>query len=346
MKIGLLTSGGDTPGMNAVINGAILQGKRAGHQFIGYKAGWKGLLENDYIGHKELFNIVKDDTFLFQGGTVLKSSRTNPFKRDNGIKIIKENLKQENVDALIAIGGDDTLGVAYKLHQAGINIVGVPKTIDNDLSATDYTFGFNTAYDYAGDAIRKLHTTARSHKRVFIVEIMGRHSGWITLYAAIAGRAHLALIPEFPLSFEKIKEVVERCYSEGSEYCLIAVAEGYELPKVVDEDVETDEFGHKLLKQLKIGDSLAKKIEEDTGHTTRAVVLGHVQRAGFPSAYDRVLAYRLGVKAAKLIEEENFGYMSSLDGDHIIKVSLADAVTTLKTVDKEHWESAKPLFGL
>lgn len=346
MKIGLLTSGGDTPGMNAVITGAFIYAKKYGHELIGFKYGWKGILEKDYVDENYLKEKVIKDSFLQWGGTVLRSSRTNPYKKDKGIEIIKKNLKELKIDALIAIGGEDTLGTANKLYNDGVNIVGVPKTIDNDLSATDYTFGFNTAFSIATDSLEKLHTTARSHSRTLVVEIMGRHSGWLTLYAAIAGRAHLALIPEFPISLDKINEIVKKRYEDKQKYCIIAVSEGYELSEFESEKTELDEFGHKSLAKFHIAEKIAERIQKDTGIETRSVVLGHVQRSGSPNAYDRVLAYRLGVKAAELVINEKFGFMSSLKGDQIVTVSLEQAVSKLKVVDENHWESAKPLFGL
>ncbi len=343
MRIGILTSGGDTPGMNAVIWAVQKRAAQFGFETIGFRDGWKGLMENDSIP------LSSDQTknILSLGGTILGSSRTNPFKRENGLEKIKATLKEARIDALIAIGGDDTLGVARKLHDEGIPIVGVPKTIDNDLDATDYTFGFNTAVTIATEALDRLATTAKSHHRTIVVEIMGRHAGWITLYSGIAGGAHVILLPELSIPMEKVAQLVKDRYTAGETWALVAVSEGYEFVEENPEDVsETDEFGHVRLEKRGVAQRVADYISSHAGVETRHVVLGHTQRGGPPTAYDRVLSVRFGIHAVELIKNKKFGHFPALKGTQIVHLPLKDAVDRLKLVDEHHLRLAKIIMGL
>lgn len=343
-RIGILTGGGDAPGLNAVIRGITYPLVQSGYEVIGYHAGWKGILENDY----EILNIEKTTDIQRQGGTILKSSRTNVYKRENGVERVKANFKKDDLHALIAVGGDDTLGVAYKLYEDGLNIVGVPKTIDNDVNATDYTFGFDTSINRVMETLDWLHTTTKSHGRVMVVEIMGRTAGWIALHGGIAGGAHFILIPEFPFDIDELaKEVLKAHKKHG--YVIIAVAEGAEEPKLkrhIMHSQEKDDFGHaQLWSGIGIGKVLANELKDRTNLETRSTVLGHLQRGGSPSAFDRVLGTRFGVKAAQLIFEEKWGYMVSLQGSGIGFVTLKDAVSQLKYVSEERYNTAKIFFG-
>ncbi|RMG22917.1 MAG: ATP-dependent 6-phosphofructokinase [Methanobacteriota archaeon] len=342
MKIGILTSGGDTPGMNAVIRGFAMRARGLGHEVIGIKYGWKGLMDGLFM------EIPMDyDELIAKGGTILYSGRTNPFKRDDGVARIRKTFKEHGLDAVVAIGGDDTLGVANKLTQEGLPMVGVPKTIDNDLDATDYTFGFNTAYSIAANAMENMKTTARSHGRILVVEVMGRHAGWLTLYAGIAAGAHAILIPEFPLDMQTVASLIRKRFENPeTAWAIVAVSEGYEFTSQQTEGVETDEFGHVRLEKLKIGEKVAEFLEKEVGATARAVVLSYLQRSGAPSPYDRVLSTRLGIAAADLVHERKFAMMPSLRGTKIVPVALNDAVDRLKLVDEEHWDVAKKLMGL
>ena len=344
MKIGVLTGGGDAPGLNAVIRAVTVKAIRKGHQVIGFTKGWKGALEKDC----EDLTLERVDDIHRQGGTILGSSRTNVGKVKNGFEIVKRNLAELDVEVLVAIGGEDTLGVAKQLSDAGGKVLGVPKTIDNDISATDYTFGFDTAINRAMEALDRLHTTAESHRRVVVVELMGRHAGWIALYGGIAGGAHIALIPEVPFNTDEVCKIVKRRHRAGHLYTLIAVAEGAMDPDLaarVQHPEETDDFGHVQLGMgIGVAEALASAIEERTGIETRSLVLGHLQRGGEPSAFDRVLGTRLGLKVVDLIEEGKYGYMASLQGSDIAAVPLADAVGTLKTVTRERYEEATTFF--
>ncbi|MGA8987745.1 6-phosphofructokinase [Aeromicrobium sp.] len=342
MKVGMLTGGGDCPGLNAVIRGAVRKGVSAyGHEFIGFRDGWRGPLENDTM----TLGIPEVRGILPRGGTILGSSRTNPFAIDNGVERIKDNLAENGVDALIAIGGEDTLGVATKLADLGVKVVGVPKTIDNDLSGTDFTFGFDTAVNIATEAIDRLHTTAESHHRVLVVEVMGRHAGWIALHSGLAGGANIILIPERPFDIEKVCAQVESRFA--THYSPIIVvsegavpAEGGGMSLVSG---EKDAFGHVRLGG--IGDRLAGEIEKRTGKEARAVVLGHVQRGGSPTAFDRWLATRFGLHAITAVHEGDFGTMVSLQGTEITRIPLAEGTAVLKTVRPELYEEAEVLFG-
>ena len=341
MRVGVLTGGGDCPGLNAVIRAVVRKGvKEYGYEFLGFRDGWKGPLEGLTIP----LDIQSTRGLLPRGGTILGSSRTNPFAIEGGVEKIKSNLAAAGVDALVAIGGEDTLGVATKLHSLGVNVVGVPKTIDNDLNATDYTFGFDTAVNIAMEAIDRLHTTAESHHRTLIVEVMGRHAGWIALHSGLAGGASCILIPEVPFSIEKVCEYVESRYKYN--YApIIVVAEGA-LPQegsIVTKDGSLDAFGH--VKLSGIGEWLAKEIESRTGKEARVSVLGHIQRGGTPTAFDRVLATRFGLHAITAVHDGDWGKMVALQGTNIVRVPLAAATEKLKLVDPALYAESETFFG-
>jgi ATP-dependent phosphofructokinase / diphosphate-dependent phosphofructokinase len=341
MRVGVLTGGGDCPGLNAVIRAVVRRGaKDYGYDFLGFRDGWRGPLENETreLGVPEVRGILP------RGGTILGSSRTNPFKVDNGVEKIRENLKSHGVDALIAIGGEDTLGVATKLADLGVNVVGVPKTIDNDLSATDFTFGFDTAVNIAMEAIDRLHTTAESHHRAVIVEVMGRHAGWIALHSGLAGGANIVLIPEQPFDIEKVCDLVESRFRTNYSP-IVVVAEG---ATPVEGTMslatgEKDAFGHVRLGG--IGDRLAREIEDRTGKESRAVVLGHIQRGGTPTAFDRWLATRFGLHAIAAVHDGDYGTMMALRGTDIVRVPLIEGTGELKTVKPELYAEAEVFFG-
>jgi 6-phosphofructokinase 1 len=341
MRIGVLTGGGDCPGLNAVIRGVVRKGVGVhGHEFVGFRDGWKGPVEalTMPLGVAEVRGILP------RGGTILGSSRTNPFKLEDGFDRVVKNLHELGVDALIAIGGEDTLGVATRLHSMGVNVVGVPKTIDNDLNATDYTFGFDTAVNIAMEAIDRLHTTAESHHRALIVEVMGRHAGWIALHAGLAGGANVILIPEQPFSLERVCAYVESRFQ--SHYApIIVVAEGA-VPSGGENAVLNkglDAFGHVRLGG--IGEWLATEIEKSTGKEARTTVLGHIQRGGTPSAFDRVLATRFGLHAIDAAHDGDWGKMVALRGTQIIRVPLTDATSELKTVPQSFYAESEVFFG-
>lgn len=341
MRIGVLTGGGDCPGLNAVIRAIVRKGvKEYGHEFVGFRDGWRGPLE----GLTMPLNIQTTRGILPRGGTILGSSRTNPFKIENGVERIKENLANAGIDALIAIGGEDTLGVATKLDSLGVKVIGVPKTIDNDLSNTDYTFGFDTAVNTAVEAIDRLHTTAESHHRALIVEVMGRHAGWIALHSGLAGGAACILIPEQKFSVEKVCEWVESRFKTNYSP-IIVIAEGA-IPQegdMVTKDQSIDAFGH--VKLSGIGEWLAREIEARTGKEARTSVLGHIQRGGTPSAFDRVLATRFGLHAITAAHEGDWGKMVALHGTDIVRVPLVSATGQLKTVDPARYKEAEIFFG-
>ena len=346
MRVGVLTGGGDCPGLNAVIRAVVRKGvQEHGFEFVGYRDGWKGPLE----GVTRELGVPEVRGILPRGGTILGSSRTNPFTIDGGVEQIKANLARDGVDALIAIGGEDTLGVATKLADLGVNVVGVPKTIDNDLSGTDFTFGFDTAVNIATEAIDRLHTTAESHHRVLVVEVMGRHAGWIALHSGIAGGANIVLIPEQPFDIEEVCALVESRF-ESQFAPILVVAEGA-APKQEEEGEhgmtlvsgELDAFGHVRLGG--IGDRLASEIEARTGKEARAVVLGHVQRGGTPTAFDRWLATRFGLQAIDAVADGEFGVMVALRGTDIIRVPLIEGTGELKVVSPEEYAEARVFFG-
>ncbi|MGI8576378.1 MAG: 6-phosphofructokinase [Nocardioidaceae bacterium] len=341
MRVGVLTGGGDCPGLNAVIRAVVRKGvSEYGFELIGFRDGWRGLLENQT---SEL-GIPQVRGILPRGGTILGSSRTNPFGVESGVDLIRANLETNRVDALIAIGGEDTLGVAAKLVESGVQVVGVPKTIDNDLSGTDFTFGFDTAVNIAMEAIDRLHTTAESHHRVLVVEVMGRHAGWIALHSGLAGGANIILLPEQPFDIEKVCELVERRFK--LQYApIIVVAEGAVPVEGSMESVtgDQDAFGHVRLGG--IGDRLAQEIEGRTGKEARAVVLGHIQRGGTPTAFDRWLATRFGLHAITAVHDGDFGTMVALRGTDIVRIDLNEATRELKTVDPSQYAEAEVLFG-
>ena len=344
-RIGILTGGGDAPGLNAVIRAVTIKGIDSGYEVIGFEKGWRGLLDKKY---RTLTGEEVEDIHM-AGGTVLFSSRTNVAKIKNGIEIAKKNIDELGVDALVAAGGEDTLGVALKLYKAGANVVGVPKTIDNDVNATDYTFGFDTAINRVTDFLDMLRTTTESHNRVMVVEIMGRHAGWMALHGGMAGGAHMILIPEIEVSIHESCDMVKRRYEAGTCWALIAVAEGAvisEIMKEVAHSSQLDDFGHIQLGTGKgIADALANAIEYETGYETRSLVLGHLQRGGTPTAYDRVLGTRLGVHVVSMIDNGQFGMMAAMRGGEMKAVSLEDAVGSLKTVSPERYEIARLFFS-
>ena len=342
MRIGVLTGGGDCPGLNAVIRAVVRKGIDAyGHQLVGFRDGWRGVLESSVM---EL-DLEAVRGILPRGGTILGSSRTNPYKRDDGPERVRATFTDLNLDGLIAIGGEDTLGVANRLHGDGINVVGVPKTIDNDLGATDVTFGFDTALHVAMEAIDRLHTTAESHNRILVVEVMGRHAGWIALHAGIAGGADVILIPEIPFDIDEVCRLISRRHARGRYFSIVVAAEGA-IPKagtMAIAESELDEFGHPRLGG--IGVQLEHEIESRTGFETRATVLGYVQRGGTPTAFDRVLATRLGLAAIDAAHEGQWGMMAALHATKIELVPLAEAVAELRTVPVEEYERYGVLFG-
>jgi 6-phosphofructokinase 1 len=342
MRVGLLTGGGDCPGLNGVLRGFVLRGVRHhGHEALGFTGGWKGLVENR--ARPLTVDDVADEWNT--GGTILGTSRTNPFQLDGGVDRIRETWQAQRLDALVAIGGEDTLGVATRLAGQGLAIVGVPKTIDNDLSGTDVTFGFDTAVNIAAEAIDRLHTTARSHGRTLVCEVMGRHAGWIGAHAAIAGGAHAVLLPEFEVDVAEVCRVVRERREHGPGYSIIVVSEGAPLPEagMATRSADKDAFGHVRLGG--VGERLAAIIERETGAETRAVVLGHTQRGGPPSAYDRVLATRFGVRAADLVANREFGVMVALRGTSIVGVPLAEATGVLKTIPESFYELVRGVMG-
>jgi 6-phosphofructokinase 1 len=341
-RIGMLTGGGDCPGLNAVIRAVVRRSITfGGYEIVGIKQGWRGLLELDTVPLTR-----KDVTgILYKGGTILGTTRTNIFKDENTTKTALSNFKKLNLDAIIAIGGEDTLGVAKKLTDLGIKVVGVPKTIDNDLMGTDFTFGFDTAVEIATDAIDRLHTTAESHNRVLVCEVMGRHAGWIATYSGIAGGADCILIPEKQIDLDEVCSMIWGRHKQGIFFSIIVVAEGAKLKgqHEVLSSKHKDEFGHVQLGG--IGQVLAKGIEEKTGYDTRVTVLGHVQRGGRPTAHDRVLATRYGVAAMDAVHAGHFGVMVALKGKDIVEIPLKTVAEGIKTVDEDLYEMTKTFWG-
>src|ERR671910_111500 len=346
-RVGVLTGGGDCPGLNAVIRAVTRRSLDRGSEMIGVREGWRGMTDRLFqpLDYRAISGLLP------RGGTILGTSRTNPFKSEDGVQKVLETVKAESFDALVAVGGEDTLGVAARLHaEHAFPVVGVPKTIDNDLSGTDYTFGFDTAVSVATEAIDRLHTTAESHNRVMVVEVMGRHTGWIAVVSGIAGGADVILIPEQPITVEAACGELQRRHERGKDFSIVVVSEGYELTyasgetrMVAGEAGASDQFGHVRLGG--VGDALAREIEERTGFETRVTVLGHVQRGGSPTPRDRVLATRYGLKAADLVHERRWGVMAALQGDAIVEVPLSEAVAELKRVPREFYETAKAFFG-
>jgi 6-phosphofructokinase 1 len=342
MRIGLLTGGGDCPGLNAVIRAIVRKGIDGyADQLVGFRDGWRGVLESAF----EELTIESTRGILPRGGTILGSSRTNPFKRADGVDRVRAALEQHRLDGLIAIGGEDTLGAAQRLHAEGINVLGVPKTIDNDLGSTDVTFGFDTALQIATEAIDRLHTTAESHHRILVVEVMGRHAGWIALHSGIAGGADVILIPELPFDVDEVCRLIRRRHERGRYFSIVVAAEGA-TPKEGTMELsagQVDEFGHPRLGG--IGHRLEHEIEQRTGFETRATVLGHVQRGGTPTAFDRVLATRLGLAAIDAAHQPAWGMMTALRSTQIELVPLADAVAQLRTVPVDEYQRFGVLFG-
>jgi len=346
-RVGILTGGGDCPGLNAVIRAVTRRSLDRGWEVAAVREGWRGLVEGIVapLGSREVSGILP------RGGTILGTSRTNPYKVDGGVEQLLDTFGREGLSALVAIGGEDTLGVAARLFaEHDFPVVGVPKTIDNDLNATDYTFGFDTAVTVATEAIDRLHTTAESHNRVMVVEVMGRHTGWIALHSGIAGGADVILIPEQPVTVEAACALLEQRHATGKDFSIVVVSEGYQLSYesgesrlVAGEARATDQFGHVVLGG--VGDALGREIEERTGFETRVTVLGHVQRGGTPTPRDRVLATRYGLKAADLVHEGTFGRMAALHGDAIVDVSLEEATRELKTVPPEWYAVAQAFAG-
>ncbi len=346
MKIGVMTGGGDCPGLNAVIRAVVRKADAFDSRVVGLRNGWKGLLDLSPVD----LDTKMVSGILHVGGTILGTSRTNPFKDPAGPEKALKNFRLLGLDALIAIGGEDTLGAAARLFAKGLPVVGVPKTIDNDLSGTDFTFGFDTAVSTATDAIDRIHTTAESHNRVMVVEVMGRHAGWIATYAGIAGGADVILVPEIPIDLDEVCDMILRRHSRGKSFSIVVVAEGAQFAEkagsegdLIVQESQTDEFGHVRLGG--ISQVLSKAIEKRTKFETRFVVLGHIQRGGTPTAHDRVLATRFGVFATEMAHRGEFGQMAALQGNRIVAVPLADATSKLKTVDTEIYDIAKEFFG-
>lgn len=341
MRVGVLTGGGDCPGLNAVIRAVVRRADGLGHECVGLRDGWRGAMEADAM----TLDVEAVRGILPRGGTILGSSRTNPAGSEDGIRLVRETLEELGLDGLIAIGGEDTLGAAAKLHAAGLNVVGVPKTIDNDLGGTDQTFGFDTALQVATDALDRLHTTAESHRRVLILEVMGRHAGWIALHSGIAGGADVIIVPERPFSLDDVCARIERRVAHGRFFSLVVVAEGAtpEGGRLETIGGAKDAFGHERLGG--IGAWLESSIEDRTGYETRATVLGHIQRGGTPTAFDRVLATRLGVAAIEAADAGSWGTMAALRGTRIELVELAEAVKALRTVEDEDLHLVEALLG-
>jgi 6-phosphofructokinase 1 len=335
MRIGVLTGGGDCPGLNAVIRAVARRSWSRGHEVIGVREGWRGMVEQLFVplGPGQISGILP------RGGTIIGTSRTNPYKVDGGIGRVRAAFDQ--FDALVAIGGEDTLGVAAKLHaEFEAPIVGVPKTIDNDLAGTDYTFGFDTAVAICTEAIDRLHTTAESHNRVMVVEVMGRHAGWIAVYSGIAGGADVILIPERPIDIDEVCGEIQRRHASGKNFSIVVVSEGCELPGAEDKG-EVDQFGHKLLAKRGVGESLGDEIELRTGFETRVTVLGHLQRGGSPTPIDRIWATRLGVRAAELVAEGKSGVIPIRRNGDVEVVPLAEVVRETRRVPKELYDLSK-----
>jgi phosphofructokinase-like protein len=345
-RVGILTGGGDCPGLNAVIRAVARRCFDRAYEVVGVADGWRGLVDNELgaLTSREVTGILP------RGGTILGTTRTNPYRVEGGVERVLHHFAEAGLDALVAIGGEDTLGVAARLFaEHDLPVVGVPKTIDNDLSATDYTFGFDTAVSIATEAIDRLHTTAESHNRVMVVEVMGRHTGWIAVMSGIAGGADVILIPEQPISVETACAELRKRHDRGKDFSIVVVSEGYKLTfdsgeqREVTQEAALDQFGHVRLGG--VGEQLAHEIEARTGFETRVTVLGHVQRGGSPTPRDRVLATRYGLKAADLVHEGKFGRMAALHGDEIVDVSLAEATAELKTVPPEWYDVARAFFG-
>jgi ATP-dependent phosphofructokinase / diphosphate-dependent phosphofructokinase len=335
----MLTGGGDCPGLNAVIRAVCRRLWEQGHETVGVLNGWRGMIDTDLkpLGWDEISGILP------KGGTIIGTSRTNPYKLEGGVDAVRSTFEQ--LDGLVAIGGEDTLGVAAKLtSEFQLPVVGVPKTIDNDLNGTDYTFGFDTAVHVATDGVDRCHSTAESHSRILVVETMGRHAGWIALFAGIAGGADYILIPEQEVVYDEVAEAVERRRARGKNFSVIVASEGCELPGVEDTG-EVDEFGHVRVENRAVGETVAKEVEARTGVQTRATVLGYIQRGGSPTPRDRILGLRFGLQAADLVEQSGWGQMAALHGDDVVSVPLTEATAELKLVPQSWYDTAKTFFG-
>jgi phosphofructokinase-like protein len=341
MRVGVLTGGGDCPGLNAVIRAVVRKGEVVFEdQFVGFLDGWLGVVE----GRTMRLDVERCRGILPRGGTILGTSRTNPYKVEGGTSRALDTLRSERIDALIAIGGEDTLGVANRMSEDGVSVVGVPKTIDNDLSATEVTFGFHTAVQIAVEAIDRLHTTAESHDRVIVCEVMGRHAGWIATYAGIAGGAAEVLVPEEPFNIDEVCHNLKTRHGKGRYASIVVVAEGAVPAEgtITLASPEVDQFGHPRLGG--IANVLADEIEQRTGFETRVTILGHVQRGGTPTAFDRVLATRFGIAAIEAVHDRAFGQMVALQADHIVRVPLAEALREPKTVDRDLVDNVAAVF--
>ncbi len=339
-KIGILTGGGDCPGLNPAIRGCAIRAFDNGIEVLGIQEGWKGLVD----GITQPLSLVDVEGIIKKGGTILGTSRTNPFKIDGGVEKVLENIKKLGLDAVVAMGGEDTLGVANKLYkQYNAKVVGVPKTMDNNLSATDYTFGFDTSVTIAVDAAQRLQDTGFSHRRIMILEVMGRHAGWVALFTGIASDADWILIPERKPDIEAMCEHLKNAHKR-KKFALVVISEGVKVPGMDSGKEELDQFGHMILKKRGVSEQLCKLIEEKTGAETRSAVIGHIQRGGEPTLFDRILATRCGVKATDILLDGKFGQMVALKGNDIIGVSLDEAVGELKLVTDEWWNLAKIFF--
>src|SRR5438067_5255030 len=340
-SVGILTGGGDCPGLNAVIRAVVRRADAAGWQTVGVREGWRGLVEPIFedLGPAQVSGILP------RGGTIIGTSRTNPFKLEGAVESVLRNFSDRGLDALVAIGGEDTLGVASRLHaEHRLPVVGVPKTIDNDLSGTDYTFGFDTAVTIATEAIDRLHTTAESTNGVMVVEVMGRHAGWIAVMSGIAGGADVILIPEQPVDFDEVAEGIRKRHARGKNFSIVVVSEGCDLPGTADAG-EVDQFGHAILANRGVGEVLGREIEQRTGFETRVTVLGHVQRGGSPTPRDRVLATRFGLEAAKLAHTGQFGQLAAVRGDDMVAVQLAEATAQRKTEPPAGYAVPQAMLG-
>ena len=342
MKIGILTGGGDCPGLNPAIRGFVMRGLDYGFTMHGIREGWKGLVQG--IVEEKPLDVARVEEIISQGGTMLRSSRTNPYKDPAQLAAVKDNIRKFGFDAIVALGGEDTLGVASKLYKEGIPTVGIPKTMDNDLSETDYTFGFDSAVTVDVEAVDRLRDTARSHSRIVVLEVMGRHAGWVALNAGIAGGADWILLPEMPLDLDAMTAHLKTSYARKG-YGIVVASEGVELPDVADDEKKLDAFGHVILGDRNVGEFIAKEIEKRTGYETRAATTGHIQRGGAPSAFDRVLASRLGIRAAQCVYEKDWGKMVALRGTDVVPVDIDKAVGTLRTVPADLYETITTLFN-
>jgi 6-phosphofructokinase 1 len=339
MKIGVLTSGGDCPGLNACIRAIVMKALDFKYNIVGIKEGWKGLLNCEF----ENLNLYKVEEIIHEGGTIIGTSRTNPLKKEENLKKLLKNLKTIKIDVLITIGGDDTLNISNKLCSKGIKIISIPKTMDNDIFCTDYTIGFDSAVTTAVEALQRLKDTAKAHRRIVVFEVMGRWAGWVALYVALAGGADWVLIPEVPYNFEEMINHLKKLKKRGKLYALIVVSEGVNIPEIKDHDKDFNEFGHAILMERKVGEFIAKKIEEKINWEVRHIVIGHIQRGGSPTTFDRILATRFGIKAIELIRDKKFGKMVCLQNNKIRDVELYK-VYKLKLVPKKLYEQVKIFF--